>query len=57
MSPDPISETADTDTETPGADVIQRVASALEATESGEPAPKIVRAEGGAAPLPPRRSG
>jgi hypothetical protein len=56
MSPDTTPETPpDDETEAPDADVMQRVATALEATESGGPAPTIVRAEGAAAPLPPRR--
>lgn len=57
MSPDTTPETDDTDAETPDADMMQRVATALEATESGGPAPTIVRADGDAAPLPPRRGG
>jgi hypothetical protein len=58
MSPDPTPQTetdVDAEAEAPDADVMQRVATALEATESGGPAPAIVRADGDASPLPPRR--
>jgi hypothetical protein len=51
--PDPT--TADSGNDTPpDSDVMQRVAAALEATESG-PAASITRAVSAEAPLPPRR--
>jgi hypothetical protein len=56
MSPDPTPETDATETETPDPEVMQRVATALEATEAGS-GPSITLAPDKSAPLPPRRGG
>jgi hypothetical protein len=55
MSPDTTPDDDATATDTPDPEVMQRVASALEATEAGGPAPSITLAADDSAPLPPRR--
>jgi hypothetical protein len=55
MSPDTTPDDDATENESPDPEVMQRVASALEATEAGGSGPSITLAADKSAPLPPRR--